>query len=130
MASKNMTTLYGLGDRIRETREKCGISLTELANAVGSNKSALSNIERGERVPSLETVSKLADELNVPIATWFQESPSNDDVAAGKSKEENRMEGVPDVGHEFQSLFEQLQALPAEKRQMMVKMFQAQISSL
>ena len=77
MASRNTTVLYGLGGRIRETRERRGLSLTELSVAVGSDKSALSKIEKGERVPSLETISRLADEMEMPMGAWFQEPPSS-----------------------------------------------------
>ena len=77
MASKNSEILYGLGNRIRETREDCGMSLTDLALAVGSDRSALGKIERGERVPNVETVGKLADEMGVPMAAWFQEEASS-----------------------------------------------------
>ena len=81
MASRNMAMLYGLGGRIRETRNECGLSLTKLSVAVGSDKSALAKIERGERVPSLETLGKLADEMSVPVASWFKEdASSNTDV--------------------------------------------------
>lgn len=77
MASRNMTMLYGLGGRIRETREQHGLSLTDLSVAVGSDKSALSKIEKGERVPNLETIGRLADELDVPMTVWFQETASS-----------------------------------------------------
>jgi transcriptional regulator with XRE-family HTH domain len=77
MASRNTTVLYGLGGRIRETRERRGLSLTELSVAVGSDKSALSKIEKGERVPSLETIGRLADEMEMPMGAWFQELPSS-----------------------------------------------------
>ena len=77
MASRNMTMLYGLGGRIRETREQHGLSLTDLSVAVGSDKSALSKIEKGERVPNLETIGRLADELDVPMTVWLQETASS-----------------------------------------------------
>ena len=69
MASRNMAALYGLGGRIRETREQQGLSLTDLSV---SDKSALSKIEKGERVPNLETLSKLADEMDIPMTVWLQ----------------------------------------------------------
>ena len=72
MASRNMAALYGLGGRIRETREQQGLSLTDLSVAVGSDKSALSKIEKGERVPNRETLSKLADEMDIPMTVWLQ----------------------------------------------------------
>lgn len=77
MASRNMSMLYGLGGRIRKTREQQGLSLTDLSIAVGSDKSALSKIEKGERVPNLETIGKLADEMGVPMILWFQEPTSS-----------------------------------------------------
>ena len=77
MASRNMSMLYGLGGRIRQTREQQGLSLTDLSIAVGSDKSALSKIEKGERVPNLETIGRLADELDVPMTVWFQETASS-----------------------------------------------------
>lgn len=77
MASRNMTMLYGLGGRIRKTREQRGLSLTDLSVAVGSDKSALSKIEKGERVPNLETIGKLADEMDIPMSVWFQEAASS-----------------------------------------------------
>lgn len=77
MASRNTALLYGLGGRIREAREQHGLSLTELSVAVGSDKSALSKIEKGERVPSLETIGRLADELGMPMGAWFREPPSS-----------------------------------------------------
>ena len=77
MASRNTTVLYDLGGRIRKSREQHGLSLTELSVAVGSDKSALSKIEKGERVPSLETISRLADEMEMPMSAWFQEPPSS-----------------------------------------------------
>ena len=37
----------------------------------------LSKIEKGERVPSLETIGRLADEMEMPMGAWFQELPSS-----------------------------------------------------
>ena len=87
MASRNTALLYSLGDRIRKTRNERGLTLMDLAVAVGSDKSALARIERGERVPGLETLRKLADVLDVPIADWFQERPSTNEDAMGQFME-------------------------------------------
>ena len=72
MASRNMTMLYGLGGRIRETREQHGLSLTDLSVAVGSDKSALSKIEKGERVPTWY------DEVYMPPASEEPEDESGE----------------------------------------------------
>ena len=98
MASRNMSMLYGLGGRIRQTREQRGLSLTDLSIAVGSDKSALSKIEKGERVPNLETIGKLADEMGVPMILWLQEPTSSnsetiDDIVEGVYRV---MQGAPE----------------------------------
>ena len=98
MASRNMSMLYGLGGRIRKTREQHGLSLTDLSIAVGSDKSALSKIEKGERVPNLETIGKLADEMDVPMILWLQEPTSSnsetiDDIVEGVYRV---MQGAPE----------------------------------
>ena len=45
MADINNSVLYNIGIRIREERNRIGMSQTELADAIGSNKSKISNIE-------------------------------------------------------------------------------------
>ena len=94
MASRNMSMLYGLGGKIRQTREQQGLSLTDLSIAVGSDKSALSKIEKGERVPNLETIGRLADELDVPLTVWFQETASSntDNMKQFMSSKQSRLD--------------------------------------
>ena len=41
----------------------------ELAKRIGLSRQALSNIETGKSVPSLKTVVKIAQVLDVPVAT-------------------------------------------------------------
>ena len=87
MAGRNTALLYGLGGRIRKSRNERGLTLMDLAVAVGSDKSALARIERGERVPGLETVGRLADVMGVPMADWFQEEPSSNEDVMGQFME-------------------------------------------
>lgn len=56
-----------LGSNIRKSRERLGISGTELAGRIDSDKSAISKIENGERSPNFETLLKIADALETPI---------------------------------------------------------------
>jgi len=51
--------------RIREVREKKNISLNELAKMTNISKSHLSNIERGEKEPTLSVVIRIALALRV-----------------------------------------------------------------
>ncbi|HBE9444574.1 helix-turn-helix domain-containing protein [Clostridioides difficile] len=52
-----------LGERIRECRKERGITIEQLAERVGIGYNHLSNIERGRKIPSLETFIKIVNEL-------------------------------------------------------------------
>lgn len=56
-----------LGNRIRQRRKELGLSLRELAERVGLTASFLSQIERDLTSPSLESLRKISDALEVPI---------------------------------------------------------------
>jgi transcriptional regulator with XRE-family HTH domain len=49
-----------LGERVRERREALGLTLKALARAMGINYSYLCRIERGQRLPTLEYIPRLA----------------------------------------------------------------------
>ena len=72
VASANMAVLYTLGQRVREDRLRQGKSLTEVSVAIGYDKSNLSKIERGLKTPELDTLRKMADELDTPLGAWFR----------------------------------------------------------
>lgn len=52
-----------VGKRIREMRLRTGITQESLAEKCGVNTSYIGQIERGERRPSLKTISMIADAL-------------------------------------------------------------------
>lgn len=58
-----MTSPAG-GDRLRELRRGCGLSLKELGLRTGLSVSYLSEIERGSKTPAYEAVVGLAAALN------------------------------------------------------------------
>lgn len=53
---------------LRRERERCGISLTELARRAGVAKSTLSHLETGVGNPGIETLWALAVALDVPFS--------------------------------------------------------------
>ena len=57
------------GERLREVREKRGISQERLAGIAGLHRTYVSLIERGERNVTIETIEKLATALDVEMAT-------------------------------------------------------------
>ena len=50
---------------VHERREQLGISQEELAHRAGLHRTYISDIERGARNPSLKTLSRLADALEL-----------------------------------------------------------------
>ncbi|MBS4021404.1 MAG: helix-turn-helix domain-containing protein [Dethiobacter sp.] len=58
----------GLGNRIRAMREEKDLTLESLGDALGLSITYLSDIERGERVPSLQTIQKISRYFNIPVS--------------------------------------------------------------
>lgn len=56
-----------LGERIKKRREQLKIQLNDLANHVGVSSSALSQIENAKAFPSITTLKKIADNLNITV---------------------------------------------------------------
>ena len=60
----------GLGARLKWARDRSGLTVREVADIAGVAFSAVSEIEKGERVPRADTLERLAVALNVP-ACWL-----------------------------------------------------------
>jgi transcriptional regulator with XRE-family HTH domain len=60
-----------VGKRIRELRKRKGWSQERLADESEMHRSYMWGIEQGRRNPSLRHLSRIADALEVPIATLF-----------------------------------------------------------
>lgn len=59
--------MASMGKQIQGIRRKKGLSQEELAQAIGSTKSAISRYESGKRQPRLEQLQRIASALDVPI---------------------------------------------------------------
>ncbi|MBB3230934.1 helix-turn-helix domain-containing protein [Halomonas stenophila] len=62
-------SLGTLGQHLQRLRQKKGLSLSQLASAAGIAKSNLSRLEQGNGNPTLDTIWRLAVQLNVPFGT-------------------------------------------------------------
>ena len=56
------------GRKVRARREELNMSLDELADRIDSDKSSLSRIENGDRIPRLDRVLQIADALKTTPA--------------------------------------------------------------
>jgi transcriptional regulator with XRE-family HTH domain len=68
------TLLAGLGRAMREARTELRISQEELSLRTGVHRNYIGGIERGERNPSVVTIARLADALEVPPSELFREA--------------------------------------------------------
>ncbi len=67
-----MTELYiAMGNRIREIRHLKSLTIQQLADGISIDPSFLGQIERGVGIPSLNTLSRLADYFKVPLKDLF-----------------------------------------------------------
>ncbi|MFC5929268.1 XRE family transcriptional regulator [Cryobacterium melibiosiphilum] len=73
-----------LGSRLRELRLNAGLSLRALARALDISASAVSQIETGARVPSVNRLIAIVTALGVPLAAAF-EAPGSIAVRSGET---------------------------------------------
>lgn len=78
-----MTTAKEIGIEIKNVRLAVGITQAELARRLGVTPQAISQYERGEKKPKIETIKKIADALGV---SWFHLSHLDDLVATSEER--------------------------------------------
>lgn len=81
------STAVDIASQLRELREAQGLSMRSLAQKSGLSANALSMIERGKTSPSVSTLYKIADALEVPITSFFAPSPARKQIVFVRSNE-------------------------------------------
>jgi transcriptional regulator with XRE-family HTH domain len=74
-----------IGPKVRESRGALGLSLQQLAARSGVSAAAIHKVERGDMVPTITTLLKLAGALGKPIAHFVDDgaaAPAADHVKA------------------------------------------------
>ncbi len=90
-SSGNELLNVDVGSRLRQLRQERGKSMRALARASGLSTNALSMIERARTSPSVSTLYKIADALEVPITAFFRSEPPKQDIVFRKPKERTRV---------------------------------------
>ena len=67
-----------IGGRIRELRKKRGLSQCELAKAAAISREGLGNYERGDRLPNVEIIARIAHALGTSVAYLSGEADNSD----------------------------------------------------
>jgi transcriptional regulator with XRE-family HTH domain len=71
MASNKAFSASKIGTAIRAQRLRMGLSQGDIEKRTGLLRCYLSRVENGHTVPSLDTLSKIAHALDMPITQFF-----------------------------------------------------------
>jgi transcriptional regulator with XRE-family HTH domain len=94
-----------MGQRLREVRERAGLSLREVAKAAKISAPFLSDVELGRRFPTNETLALIAQKLRVSA-----DDLKKHDHRAALADLKRLAEGSPSLGAAVRSLVDQLQS--------------------
>jgi transcriptional regulator with XRE-family HTH domain len=61
-----------IGEAIRAFRKKAGLTQETLAESVGLNPKYIGEIERGEKIISIEALLRIAKIVKIPIRDFFR----------------------------------------------------------
>jgi transcriptional regulator with XRE-family HTH domain len=77
-----------IGTTIRVYRLQKGLSQGDIEKRTGLLRCYLSRVENGHTVPSLDTLSKIASALDMPLAQFFAEEYLGQEMVSHKLSEE------------------------------------------
>ena len=72
-----MEASMNIGDTIRNFRLQKGMSQGDIEKRTGLLRCYLSRVENGHTVPSLDTLSKIAGAMELPLSHFFAEPGNN-----------------------------------------------------
>jgi transcriptional regulator with XRE-family HTH domain len=88
-----------IGDKIREVREKRGITLRALAEEASVSESLVSQIERGKVSPSLDTLMAIVGALDIDLE-WLFKDYKRRKAATVTRKAERRVTSTPGIEYQ------------------------------
>ena len=95
----------GIGYRIKEARERLGLTQTELGQKVGVTGSAITNYEKETSHPKEQIIYKLMETLGVDANYLFQDcmriSPKNNDINLSEYEHIKKYRGLDTHGKEM-----------------------------
>lgn len=67
-----------IGRRIKEARHKLGLTQEELGERAMLHYSYIGQVERGNKIPSLKTLKKIARALNIDVGILLEDTPEKE----------------------------------------------------
>lgn len=93
-----------LGNKIRYFRKEKGLSIKALADQVNITPSMLSQIERDQANPSINTLKLLSNALDVPLFQFFTSTSNQEDVVVRKNARKKILTSNQNVSYEYELL--------------------------
>lgn len=84
----------GLGERIRQLRQQASISLQEMAARTGLTASFLSQVEREITEPSISSLRRIAEALEVPVFYFLMDEEAPSPVVRHHERRILRLQGT------------------------------------
>jgi transcriptional regulator with XRE-family HTH domain len=88
MTHLEMLPTINIGETIRNYRLQKGMSQGDIEKRTGLLRCYLSRVENGHTVPSLDTLSKIAMALDLPIAQFFDDDSATRHLNTQKLSDE------------------------------------------
>lgn len=63
---------FELGEEVRHLRDAAGVTQAELARRIGSTQPAVARLEAGGVAPTIETLERIAEALDLELAVRFK----------------------------------------------------------
>ncbi len=79
-----------IGDDIRALRKQRGLTLSDLAEALGRSIGWLSQIERNQTDPSIQDLQKISRQFDIPISFFFRNSEAPAEELGTIVRKQNR----------------------------------------
>lgn len=86
-----------IGARLRSLRSARGLSLRDLSVRSGLTASFISQVERGRASPSIASLGRLAEVLEVPVTHFFAPGPSPGRLVRGDQRRTIVLRGLGEV---------------------------------
>jgi transcriptional regulator with XRE-family HTH domain len=83
-----------VGLKVRAARLKRNLTQEQLAERVEKTAESISNIERGHVAPPLDTLHRIAVELDTPMTFFFEDIGQARDITRSRLELEQRLRGL------------------------------------
>ncbi|MCD6194100.1 MAG: ImmA/IrrE family metallo-endopeptidase [Candidatus Aminicenantes bacterium] len=104
-----------LGRRLRQLREEAGLSQSDLARSVGLSPEHIWNLEHGTRMPSLESLTRLADFFRKDVSFFLAEKEAAFSLLLKEKSLDRRLRSYLRNFKEYAEIYLRLEELTGQK---------------